>query len=169
VKQFTLRHAFRERTVVIFRGAGRDHLQLVLTDRSPLTQGRDLGVIGTQTWRLADLGTKHVLLKQGIGWGYMPEHMVREDAEKGALVQLDMPEVKSGSLRLYAIYRTDTPPGPAGSWLISQFRHRRQARPKQSISARSLRHLAIYETDQQARDEHQCRAGCRVFRCYRPD
>jgi hypothetical protein len=67
VKQFTLRHAFRERTVVIFRGAGRDHLQLVLTDRSPLTQGRDLGVIGTQTWRLADLGTKHVLLKQGIG------------------------------------------------------------------------------------------------------
>jgi hypothetical protein len=57
VKQFTLRHAFRERTVVIFLGAGRDHLQLVLTDRSPLTQGRDLGVIGTQTWRLADLGT----------------------------------------------------------------------------------------------------------------
>jgi hypothetical protein len=24
---------------------------------------------------LADLGMKHVLLKQGIGWGYMPEHM----------------------------------------------------------------------------------------------
>jgi DNA-binding transcriptional LysR family regulator len=104
-------------------GAGRDHIQLVLTDRSPLTQGQDLGVIGTQTWGLADLGAKHMLLKEGIGWGYMPEPMVREDVQKGWLVQLDMAEVKSGSgsIRLYAIYRTDTPPGPAGSWLIARF------------------------------------------------
>jgi DNA-binding transcriptional LysR family regulator len=102
-------------------GAGRDHIQLVLTDRSPLTQGQDLGVVGTQTWRLADLGSKHMLLKEGIGWGYMPEPMVQKDVEQGGLVHLDMPELRSGSIRLYAIYRTDTPPGPAGSWLIARF------------------------------------------------
>ena len=102
-------------------GAGRDHIQLVLTDRSPLTQGQDLGVAGTQSWRLADLGSKHMLLKEGIGWGYMPEPMVHEDVEKGWLVELDMPEWKNGTIRLHAIYRTDTPPGPAGSWLISRF------------------------------------------------
>jgi DNA-binding transcriptional LysR family regulator len=102
-------------------GAGRDHIQLVLTDRSPLTQGQDLGVVATRTWRLADLGSKHMLLKEGIGWGTMPEPMVREDIEKGWLVRLDMPEWKSGSLRLYAIYRTDSPPGPAGAWLIARF------------------------------------------------
>jgi DNA-binding transcriptional LysR family regulator len=102
-------------------GAGRDHIQLVLTDRSPLTQGQDLGVIGTQTWRLADLGSKHMLLKEGIGWGYMPEPMVREDLKAGRLVQLDLREYKDGFLRLHAIYRTDTPPGPAGSWLIARF------------------------------------------------
>jgi DNA-binding transcriptional LysR family regulator len=102
-------------------GAGRDHIQLVLTDRSSLTQGQDFGVIGTQNWRLADLGSKHILLREGIGWGYMPEPMVREDLKGGRLVPLDMPELKRGSLRLYAIYRTDTPPGPAGSWLISRF------------------------------------------------
>jgi DNA-binding transcriptional LysR family regulator len=102
-------------------GAGRDHIQLVLTDRSPLTPGPDLGVIATQTWRLVDLGLKHMLLKEGIGWGYMPEPMVREDVEGGRLVQLDMPEWKNGTIRLHAIYRTDTPPGPAGSWLISRF------------------------------------------------
>jgi DNA-binding transcriptional LysR family regulator len=103
-------------------GAGRDHIQLVLTDRSPLTQGQDLGVIGIQTWRLADLGSKHMLLKDGIGWGYMPEPMVREDVKEGRLVHLDMPEVTRGSLRFYAIYRTDAPPGPAGSWLIDRFK-----------------------------------------------
>ncbi len=102
-------------------GAGRSHIQLVLTDRSPLTRGQDRGVVGTQTWRLADLGAKHMLLKEGIGWGYMPEPMVRTDVEKGRLVHLDMPELRRGSLRLNAIYRTDTPPGPAGSWLIARF------------------------------------------------
>jgi len=102
-------------------GAGRDHIQLVLTDRSQLTDGQDRGVIGTQTWRLADLGSKHMLLREGIGWGYMPEPMVREDIKEGRLVQLDMREYKDAFLRLHAIYRTDTPPGPAGSWLIDRF------------------------------------------------
>ena len=103
-------------------GAGRGHTQLVLTDRTTLTQGLDRGVIGIQTWRLADLGAKHVLLKEGIGWGFMPEPMVREDLEQGRLVRLDMPEYSDGLLRFHAIYRTDTPPGPAGAWLIARFR-----------------------------------------------
>jgi DNA-binding transcriptional LysR family regulator len=103
-------------------GAGRDHIQLVLTDRSPLMQGEDLGVVGTQTWRLADLGSKHMLLKEGIGWGSMPEPMVRDDLEGGRLVQLNMPDFKGGFFyRLNAIYRTDTPPGPAGCWPIARF------------------------------------------------
>jgi DNA-binding transcriptional LysR family regulator len=102
-------------------GAGRDHIQLVLTERSSLTQGQELGVIGTKTWRLADLGLKHLLLKKGIGWGYMPEPIVRDDLEGGRLVRLDIPEYKDGFIRLHAIYRTDTPPGPAGSWLIARF------------------------------------------------
>ena len=51
----------------------------------------------------------------------MPEPMVREDVETGRLVRLDMREYKDGFMRLHAIYRTDTPPGPAGSWLIARF------------------------------------------------
>jgi hypothetical protein len=27
-----------------------------------------------RTWRFADLGSKHMLLKEGIGWGNMPAH-----------------------------------------------------------------------------------------------
>jgi hypothetical protein len=47
--------------------------------------------------------------------------MVRNDVEAGRLVRLDMREYKDGFMRLHAIYRTDTPPGPAGSWLIARF------------------------------------------------
>jgi hypothetical protein len=57
-------------------GAARDHIHLVLTDRPPLTRGQDHAVVGTQACRLADLGAKHMLLKEGIGWGNMSEAMV---------------------------------------------------------------------------------------------
>jgi DNA-binding transcriptional LysR family regulator len=104
-------------------GAGRDHIQLVLTDRSELTKGRDFGVLGNRTWRLADLGSKYMLLKAGIGWGNMPEPMVREDIAAGRLVPLDLPDETGGEYRLEAIYRIDTPPGPAGAWFINHFRN----------------------------------------------
>ncbi len=103
-------------------GAGREHIQLVLTDRSALTQGRDFAVMSSQTWRLADLGSKHMLMKAGIGWGYMPEAMIRDDLDTGRLVLLDMPDAPGGEFALHAIYRTDTPPGPAATWLIERLR-----------------------------------------------
>ncbi|TPN37152.1 LysR family transcriptional regulator [Mesorhizobium sp. B2-3-3] len=102
-------------------GAGRHHVQLVLTDRSPLTAGSDLGVMATHTWRVADLATKHMLLREGIGWGTMPEPMIVEDLASGRLVLLDMPDFKGGHYRFFAIHRTDMPPGPAASFLINQF------------------------------------------------
>lgn len=99
-------------------GAARDHIQLVLSDRSSLTQGRDFAVLATHTWRLADLGAKHALLLAGIGWGSMPAPMVEADVAAGRLVLLDIPEAMQRRLNFSAIYRTDTPPGPAARWLI---------------------------------------------------
>ena len=103
-------------------GAGRNHVQLVLTDRSSLTEGRNFGVVSDRTWRLADLGSKHMLLKANIGWGNMPIEMVEEDIAAGRLVALKMPDMNGGFYPLDAIYRTDSPPGPAASWLIARFR-----------------------------------------------
>lgn len=103
-------------------GESRKHLQLVLSDRSPLTSGREFSVFSLQSWRLADLGAKHSLLKEGIGWGNMPIHAVREDIADGRLVLLDLPEKPGGDYTLSAMWRKDTLPGPATSWLIDQLR-----------------------------------------------
>ncbi len=102
-------------------GAGRDHVQLVLSDRSELTEGRDFGVTGRRTWRLADLSAKHALLREGIGWGNMPLAMVKADLTSGALTRLAMPDQPGITYCLWAIYRRDRPPGPAASWLLRQF------------------------------------------------
>lgn len=102
-------------------GDGRKYVQLVLTDRSSRTEGQDMGVLGTHSWRLADLASKHMLLREGIGWGNMPLPMVREDLEAGRLVRLEMPDATGGAYEFRAVYRTDSPPGLAGSWLIERF------------------------------------------------
>lgn len=96
------------------------HVQLVLTDRSPLTRGRDFGVMSPFTWRLADMFAKHAFLLDGLGWGGMPTHMVRDDVASGKLVRLRIDDVPDEGLELpmSAIYRSDDPPGPASRWLI---------------------------------------------------
>ncbi|TXL69853.1 LysR family transcriptional regulator [Vineibacter terrae] len=98
----------------------RNELQLVLTDRSALTAGQDMAVLSVRTWRLADLGAKHALILAGLGWGNMPEPMVRADIAAGRLVQLTLCEWGSNTYPLEAVHRIDRPPGPAARWLIER-------------------------------------------------
>lgn len=102
-------------------GAARDHIQLVLSDRSSLTQGQDFGVLSLKTWRLGDLSAKHALLLAGVGWGGMPRSMVDADVQAGRLTVLPIPEWGSVDYPFHAIHRIDSPPGPAGRWLIDRF------------------------------------------------
>lgn len=100
------------------------HVQLVLTDRSDLTAGREFAVASPSTWRLADLSTKHAFLKDGVGWGGMPLHMVAQDIAAGALVVLDVDDMpRSGFiLTMSAWHRAAQPPGPAGQWFVAQLK-----------------------------------------------
>ncbi|WEX90497.1 LysR family transcriptional regulator [Sinorhizobium garamanticum] len=102
-------------------GEARNHVQLVLTDRSPLTEGQDFAVLSPRTWRLADLGAKHALLRQGLGWGNMPLPLVQPDLDDGTLMRLAIPDHNGGIYRFAGVWRRDTPPGPAASWLLDQF------------------------------------------------
>ena len=108
----------------VLRSATRHHVQLVLTDRSSLTEGRSFGVLSSQIWRLADLGAKHAFLRAGLGWGHMPLHMVEQDLQSGALVRIELetqPNIGPG-FSMQAIHRKDEPPGPAGRWFIQQLK-----------------------------------------------
>jgi DNA-binding transcriptional LysR family regulator len=48
----------------------------------------DHGVFSPRTWRVVDLATKYALIVGGLGWGNMPEHVVRDDLRTGRLVEL---------------------------------------------------------------------------------
>lgn len=101
-------------------GVARRYRQLVLTDRSALTAGQDFGVFASRTWRLGDLAAKHALLLEGIGWGNMPRHMVEADLAAGRLVILPLPEGQRTGYPVWAAWRRDGRPGPAGRWLLDE-------------------------------------------------
>ena len=117
-------HPLAQRRGIIRAGALKDHVQLVLTDRTMLTDGTTLGVFSPQIWRLADLGAKHAFLRAGFGWGHMPAEMVQDDLKAGQLVPLRLEQFqpRTPPIAMFAIYRKDSPPGPAGQWFLERLK-----------------------------------------------
>jgi DNA-binding transcriptional LysR family regulator len=106
------------RTIGAAREAS-DYIQLILSERQA-ADSRDYGVVSLNAWRIGDLGAKHALLRAGLGWGGMPEPAVRADIEAGRLVKLNLTNWRGAEYVLTAFHKVDTPPGPAGRWLIEK-------------------------------------------------
>jgi DNA-binding transcriptional LysR family regulator len=100
------------------------HVQLVLTDRSTLSKGKEFGVLSPRTWRLADLGAKHAFLRAGLGWGGMPAELVQPDLQRGTLVKIIVADAppKGFVLSMHAVYRSESPPGIAARWFIDRLK-----------------------------------------------
>jgi DNA-binding transcriptional LysR family regulator len=97
-----------------------DHLQIVVPDPSPLTEGRDFGVLSPGTWRVSDNATKHALIVAGAGWGSLPLWLIERDLAEGRLVRIAAAEFgQQGEtlVRAYLAHRTDEPLGPAARLL----------------------------------------------------
>jgi DNA-binding transcriptional LysR family regulator len=108
---------------VVSASAIAKHVQLVPTDRTVLSEGRDFGVLSPLTWRLADMGAKHAFLKAGLGWGHMPLHMVKPDLDSGALIKIRVEGVpRAPTMPMSVVFRKDAPAGPAARAFIAQLK-----------------------------------------------
>ena len=98
-----------------------DAIQIVLSERSG-GGVQDQGVLSARTWRVADLHTKHMMLRAGLGWGNLPEHVVREDLRSRRLVIIRPQAWSDDEHKLYlsAIHRSDSTFGPAHRWLLKE-------------------------------------------------
>jgi DNA-binding transcriptional LysR family regulator len=76
------------------------------------------GVFSPRTWRVVDLATKHALIAGGLGWGHLPEHLVREDLRAGRLVELALDAWANGAPRrsLLLVWRRGVVLGPVAKW-----------------------------------------------------
>jgi DNA-binding transcriptional LysR family regulator len=89
-------------------------------------------------WLLSHFGAKLAFLRAGFGFGGMPLHSVEADLVSGALVEITPEDAPAGGhvLEMWAVYRTDSPPGPAGRWFIERLKYA-QAPPLARELARS--------------------------------
>lgn len=87
----------------------------------------------SRVWNLSHLGAKLAFLREGLGFGGLPVHMLEEDLASGALVQitLDGDPPTGRLLTMSAVYRTDSPPGPAGRWFIERLKQEEAVRSKE--------------------------------------
>jgi len=98
-----------------------DAVQVVLSERSDAGIA-DQAVISPRTWRVADLHTKHALLRANLGWGNLPEHLVRNDLRSRKLVRI-RPQAWVGMdmrVTFHAIYRAGSMFGPAHRWVLDR-------------------------------------------------
>jgi DNA-binding transcriptional LysR family regulator len=111
------------------REALEPHVQLVLTDRTPLTQNWIGGVVSRHIWRFADLTTRLDFLLAGFGWCNMPSHMVSEHVQDGRLKRLKIANQEEVALPLHVVHERGRLPGKAGRWLIADLRERMKTCP----------------------------------------
>lgn len=102
-----------------------DHLQIVQSDPSPLSEGRDFAVLSPQTCRVSGQDTKHALILAGLGWGRLPLWQVERDLAEGRLLRVPVASLGRDSqiaTETYLAHRIDQPLGPAARALASALR-----------------------------------------------
>ena len=100
------------------------YVQLVITDRTPLTAGFSGNILGQRIWRFADMTARLDYLLDGFGWCYMPAHLIWAHITSGRLQQLDIAEHRGRefTLPLHVMHERNRPPGRAGRWLIVELK-----------------------------------------------
>lgn len=99
----------------------REHFQIVVTDLTEHTRGRDFHVHAFDVWRVTDAATKRALILDGLGWGGMARWQVADDLAAGRLVELDLEPYPPSDYVLDAVRAADGHFGPAASWLVDRF------------------------------------------------
>jgi DNA-binding transcriptional LysR family regulator len=102
-----------------------EHIRISHIDPSDLALAFEVRYEYPKIWRLSHLGAKLAFLRAGFGFGGMPLHAIEADLASGALVEIMSEDAPTGGhvLEMRAIYRTDSPPGPAGRWFIDRLKH----------------------------------------------
>lgn len=103
-----------------------DHLQIVLSDPTPLSEGRSFGVLSPQTCSVSNQDTKHAMILAGLGWGRLPLWQVTRDLREHRLVRLDTGALgRNAELvsEAYLARRLDEPLGPAARAFATALKH----------------------------------------------
>ncbi|MCO7521602.1 MULTISPECIES: LysR family transcriptional regulator [Pseudomonas] len=94
------------------------HRQLLITPQQSGYPGGE--AISPQVWRCDSFYAMAELLMRGLGWAWLPRHVVQYPTYQTQMVELDS-EWRPPALVAELAWRRDEPLGPAAQWLAERF------------------------------------------------
>jgi DNA-binding transcriptional LysR family regulator len=96
----------------------RDYVQCVIRDTARQDVPRDYFLIeGARKWTVSDQLMKRELILQGMGWGHLPEYLIKQDLRAGRLLAITGRYFKGGRAELVAARLRNAPHGPVAKRL----------------------------------------------------
>ncbi|WP_416771495.1 LysR family transcriptional regulator [Pseudomonas sp. RHF3.3-3] len=100
------------------------HRQLLMSTQSSVYPGSEAA--SPQVWRADSFYVMAEWLIRGLGWAWLPRHVVQYPTYQGQMVEL-VSEWTPPALVVELVWRRDEPLGPAGRWLAERFAEHLQA------------------------------------------
>ncbi|MCF5171635.1 substrate-binding domain-containing protein, partial [Pseudomonas canadensis] len=97
-------------------------MQVVIRD-SGRQQPRDVGWLGAeQRWTVGSLATAAAFVGSGLGFAWLPRHMIERELAEGVLKQLPLEQGRSRHPTFFLYSNKDKPLGPATQILVELLR-----------------------------------------------
>jgi len=107
---------------VVPKSVIKTYPQVIISGRQ--SSKKTYGIIeGGDQWRVNDFQTKKEIIMQGMGWGSLPEHLIKDELAQGLLAPLRVEgEVESPGIEFRVARLNAEPVGPVAQRLWQLFR-----------------------------------------------
>ncbi|MCG8563708.1 MAG: LysR family transcriptional regulator [Desulfobacterales bacterium] len=97
------------------------HRQLIYTGKNGTHDTTDR-MLSDQVWWVQSCSVTREIIRKGLAWGYLPEHMAKKDIKNGLLKELQLP-ANNGAMTLPFIlaWRNTPALGPGGQYFVKYF------------------------------------------------
>ena len=114
-------HPLASREGVLARADLSEHIELLVAGcaQDPISVHHDLHLGGAHLFEVSDFGLKRQAILEGVGYGWLPRHMIERELSSGELISLTLTEGSSRWLLPQLVYRLDPPLGQVGRTLLA--------------------------------------------------
>ena len=91
----------------------RQYTQIILGDSSRHKEKKSLGILaGGKSIRLTEVSFKKEMILQGLGWGGLPDEMVKSEIAKKILIPIKTASIKEQELKIFLVHHAKNVMGP---------------------------------------------------------
>ncbi len=91
----------------------RNHNQIILADSARRIPKVSSGLLeGAKNITVSDIGFKKELIMQGLGWGGLPQDIIKAEIAAKKLIPIKTPMIKDRDIEIYMLRDTNKPMGP---------------------------------------------------------